>query len=80
MSLKGAVRLMAMTRSHTASVVSSAGEKSSFHRRAGADADAIADQFVAIASYAALQGRPLSEERVRETVELLLWGIAPTAR
>jgi len=44
--------------------------------RADADAEAIADQFVATASYAALQGRALSEERVRVTVELLLHGIA----
>lgn len=45
--------------------------------RADADAEIIADQFVATASYAALQGRPLSEERVRATVELLLRGIVP---
>lgn len=44
--------------------------------RADADAEVIADQFVATASYAALLGRPSSEERVRETVELLLRGIA----
>ncbi|WP_460780137.1 TetR/AcrR family transcriptional regulator [Microbacterium shaanxiense] len=44
--------------------------------RADADAEAIADQLVATASYAALQGRALSEERVRVTVELLLHGIA----
>lgn len=44
--------------------------------RADADAEAIADQFVATASYAALQGRALSDERVRVTVELLLHGIA----
>jgi AcrR family transcriptional regulator len=44
--------------------------------RADADAEVIADQFVATASYAALQGRPLSEERVRATVEVLLRGIA----
>lgn len=44
--------------------------------RADADAAVIADQFVATASYAALQGRPLSEERVRATVALLLQGIA----
>lgn len=43
--------------------------------RADADAEAIADQFVAMTSYSALQGRPLSEERVRATVELLLRGI-----
>lgn len=44
--------------------------------RADADAEAIADQFVATASYAALQGRPLTAERVRVTVDLLLRGIA----
>ncbi|MDQ0643726.1 TetR/AcrR family transcriptional regulator [Microbacterium murale] len=44
--------------------------------RTDADAGVIADQFVATASYAALQGRPLSDERVRATVELLLRGIA----
>lgn len=43
--------------------------------RADADAEVIADQFVAMTSYSALQGRPLSEERVRATVELLLRGI-----
>ncbi|WP_426186164.1 TetR/AcrR family transcriptional regulator [Microbacterium sp. TWP3-1-2b2] len=44
--------------------------------RADADAEVIADQFVATASYSALQGRPLSEERVHTVVELLLRGIA----
>lgn len=44
--------------------------------RADADAAAIADQFVAMASYAALLGRPLSEERVEATVGVLLRGIA----
>lgn len=43
--------------------------------RADADAEVIADQFVAMASYAALLGRPLSEERVRATVDLLLRGV-----
>ena len=44
--------------------------------RADADAAAIADQFVAMASYAALLGRPLSEARVEATVAVLLRGIA----
>jgi len=43
--------------------------------RADADADVIADQFVAIASYAALLGRPLGEKQVAETVELMVRGI-----
>lgn len=43
--------------------------------RADADADVIADQFVAMASYAALLGRPLGEERVEATVRVLLRGI-----
>ncbi|WP_244093561.1 MULTISPECIES: TetR/AcrR family transcriptional regulator [unclassified Microbacterium] len=46
--------------------------------RADADAAAIADQFIAMASYAALLGRPLSEGRVDATVAVLLRGI--TAR
>jgi len=44
--------------------------------RADAEAEVIADQFVAMASYAALLGRPLSEERVDATVDVLLRGIA----
>lgn len=44
--------------------------------RADVDADAIADQLIAMASYAALIGRPLSEARVEETVARLLRGIA----
>jgi AcrR family transcriptional regulator len=44
--------------------------------RADADAAAIADQFVAMASYAALLGRPLGDERVDATVGVLLRGIA----
>ncbi|MGM7667609.1 TetR/AcrR family transcriptional regulator [Microbacterium sp. A93] len=44
--------------------------------RADADAAVIADQFVAMVSYAALLGRPLSEERVDATVDVLLRGIA----
>lgn len=44
--------------------------------RADADAAAIADQFVAMASYAALLGRPLGDERVDATVSVLLRGIA----
>ncbi|WP_308012785.1 TetR/AcrR family transcriptional regulator [Microbacterium paraoxydans] len=43
---------------------------------ADVDAAAIADQFVAMASYAALLGRPLSEERVEATVSVLLRGVA----
>ncbi|MCK8476022.1 TetR/AcrR family transcriptional regulator [Microbacterium aurugineum] len=43
--------------------------------RADVDAAAIADQFVAMASYAALLGRPLSDERVDATVAVLLRGI-----
>lgn len=44
--------------------------------RADVDAAAIADQFIAMASYAALIGQPLSAERVDATVVLLLQGIA----
>lgn len=44
--------------------------------RDDADAAAIADQFVAMASYAALLGRPLGDERVDATVSVLLRGIA----
>ena len=44
--------------------------------RADVDADAIADQLIAMASYAALIGQPLSAERVEETVARLLRGIA----
>jgi len=44
--------------------------------RADADAEALADQFVALASYQALRGRPLSPERLDVTVELTLRGIA----
>ena len=39
--------------------------------RSDADAEVIADQFVAMASYAALLGRPLSDERVEATVGTL---------
>ncbi|MCE0509362.1 TetR/AcrR family transcriptional regulator [Microbacterium aurugineum] len=46
--------------------------------RADADAAAIADQFIAMASYAALLGRPLSDGQVDATVAVLLRGI--TAR
>ncbi|WP_223623955.1 TetR/AcrR family transcriptional regulator [Microbacterium sp. EST19A] len=48
--------------------------------RADADAAAIADQFVAMASYAALLGRPLDEARVEATVAVLLRGIAASGR
>jgi AcrR family transcriptional regulator len=44
--------------------------------RADVDADAVADQFIAIASYAALLGRPSSEDRVDAMVELVLRGIS----
>ncbi|MEV4776789.1 TetR/AcrR family transcriptional regulator [Microbacterium sp. LWH12-1.2] len=44
--------------------------------RADADAEVIADQFVAMASYAALLGRPFTAERVDATVDVLLRGIA----
>lgn len=43
--------------------------------RADVDADAIADQLIAMASYAALIGQPLSADRVEETVMRLLRGI-----
>lgn len=39
------------------------------------DAAAIADQFIAMSSYAALLGRPLSRERVDAVVDMLLRGI-----
>lgn len=48
--------------------------------REDADAAAIADQFVAMASYAALLGRPLSDERVDATVSVLLRGIGAPGR
>ena len=44
--------------------------------RADVDAAAIADQLIAMASYAALIGQPLSEDRVDATVTRLLRGIA----
>lgn len=44
--------------------------------RADADAGVIADQFVAMSSYAALLGRQLSAEQVDATVRVLLRGIA----
>jgi AcrR family transcriptional regulator len=44
--------------------------------RADVDATVIADQFIAMASYSALLGRPLSEERIDATVALLLRGIS----
>lgn len=43
--------------------------------RADADAEALADQFVAMASYEALRGRPLSQARASATVALLLHGL-----
>ncbi|WP_229672974.1 TetR/AcrR family transcriptional regulator [Microbacterium saperdae] len=48
--------------------------------RSDVDAAAIADQFIAMASYAALIGQPLSPERVEETVVRLLRGIAAGSR
>lgn len=39
------------------------------------DADAIADQFIAMASYAALLGKPLSADRIDHTVDAILRGI-----
>jgi AcrR family transcriptional regulator len=44
--------------------------------RADVDAEALADQFVALASYQALRGRPLSPERLDVTVAVTLRGIA----
>lgn len=44
--------------------------------RADSNAGVIADQFVAMSSYAALLGRPLSAEQVDATVRVLLRGIA----
>lgn len=44
--------------------------------RADVDADAIAEQLIAMASYAALIGQPLSEARLEEAVARLLRGIA----
>ena len=44
--------------------------------RPDVDADAIADQLIAMASYAALIGQPLSDARIDETVTRLLRGIA----
>lgn len=44
--------------------------------RADVDAAVIADQFIAMASYSALLGRPLSEEQMDATVDVLLRGIA----
>ena len=43
--------------------------------REDADAAAIADQFIAQASYAALLGRPLDAARIDATVDILLRGI-----
>ncbi|MDR6867124.1 AcrR family transcriptional regulator [Microbacterium resistens] len=40
------------------------------------DAEALADQFVALASYEALRGRPLGADRVDATVRIAMWGIA----
>ncbi len=43
--------------------------------RADADAGVIAEQLVAMSSYAALQGRPLSDAQIDATVDILLRGI-----
>jgi AcrR family transcriptional regulator len=43
--------------------------------REDADAEVVADQIVAIASYSALLGRPLGEKRVDETVRVMMRGI-----
>ncbi len=43
--------------------------------REDVDADAVADQFIAIASYAALLGQPLSDERVDAIVRMVMRGI-----
>jgi len=45
--------------------------------RADADPAAVADQFLAATSYAALLGRPLSAARVDALVDLVMRGIAP---
>ena len=44
--------------------------------RSDVDAEVIADQFVAMASYAALQGKVLGAEQVDEVVGVLMRGIA----
>ena len=44
--------------------------------RVDADPAAVADQFVATTSYAALLGRPLTEDRVDALVDLVMRGIA----
>ena len=43
--------------------------------REDVDADALADQFIAVASYAALLGQPLSEQRVDALVQMVMRGI-----
>jgi len=43
--------------------------------REDVDAAAVADQFIAMSSYAALLGRPLDAGRVDAVVEVLMWGI-----
>lgn len=44
--------------------------------REDVDAAAVADQFIAMSSYAALLGRPMDAVRIEATVDLLLQGIA----
>ncbi|MGW8482453.1 TetR/AcrR family transcriptional regulator [Microbacterium sp. NPDC055903] len=44
--------------------------------RAEVDADVIAEQLVAMSSYAALQGKPLTEVQVDATVDALMRGVA----
>lgn len=46
--------------------------------RADVDAAAVADQFIAMSSYAALLGRPLDDRRVDAVVDVLLRGISGT--
>ena len=48
--------------------------------RADADPTAVADQFVAATSYAALLGRPLTAERVNGLVDLVMQGITAPPR
>jgi len=43
--------------------------------RADVEAEVIADQFVAIASYAAMLGKPLAAQRIEQTVRVMMRGI-----
>lgn len=49
--------------------------KDAGHVREDVDAAAVADQFIAMSSYAALLGRPMATARVEATVDVLLRGI-----